>query len=203
MGNSHTAYVMESMMDDLAKLAGQDPVVFRRAYLAKHPRVLNVLNTIAEKAGWGSALPKGRARGIAIHESFGSVCAHVAEVSLVGGSIKVHRVVSAFDCGIVVNPLTVRAQIESAIAFGLSAALYGKVTLKDGVVEQSNFHDYPMLRISEMPRIEVHLIESSNAPTGAGEPGVPPVAPAVANALFALTGKRLRDLPFNVDALKA
>ncbi|HEX9391793.1 MAG TPA: xanthine dehydrogenase family protein molybdopterin-binding subunit [Usitatibacteraceae bacterium] len=203
VGHTHTAFAMESMMDDLAKAAGQDPVEFRRAYLAKQPRVLKVLNTAAEKAGWGSPLPKGRARGIAVHESFGSVVAHVAEVSIDQGQIKVHRVVSAIDCGLAVNPLTIAAQVEGAAAYGLSAALYGQVTLKDGVVEQSNFHDYPVLRLNEMPKCEVHIVETgAKSPTGVGEPGTPPIAPAVANAVFALTGKRLRTLPFNAEELK-
>jgi len=200
VGHTHTAFAMESMMDDLAKQAGKDPVEFRREYLAKHPRILKVLNTAAEKSGWGSALPTGRARGIAVHESFGSVCAHVAEVSVDNGQIKVHRVTSAIDCGLAVNPLSIVAQVEGAMVFGLSAALYGKVTLKDGVVDQSNFHDYPVLRLAEMPKIDVHIIDSgASSPTGVGEPGTPPIAPAVANAVFALTGKRLRTLPFNLD----
>jgi len=133
-----------------------------------------------------------------VHESFGTVCAQVVEVSLDKGKIKVGRVVAAIDCGIAVNPLTISAQVESAIAFGLSAALYGQVTLKDGVVEQSNFHDYQVLRIAEMPKVEVHVVPSTAAPSGVGEPGTPPIAPAVSNALFALTGKRLRELPFKV-----
>jgi isoquinoline 1-oxidoreductase subunit beta len=202
VGHTHTAFAMESMMDDLAKAAGQDPVEFRRGYLGKHPRVLKVLNTVAEKANWGKALPKGRALGVAVHESFGSVCGQVAEVSVEGGQIKVHRVVAAIDCGLAVNPLTVSAQVESAIAYGLTAALYGKVTFKDGMVEQSNFNDYPILRMTEMPKIEVHIIPGGVSPTGVGEPGTPPIAPAVANAIFALTGKRLRALPFNTDDLK-
>ncbi len=198
VGHTHTAFVMETMMDELAKAAGKDPVAFRAEYLAKHPKVLNVLKAAAEKAGWGSALPKGVARGIAVHESFGSVCAHVAEVSIEKGQIKVHRVVSAIDCGMVVNPLTVTAQVESAVVYGLSAALHGGITLKDGVVEQGNFNDYPVLRIAEMPKVEVHIVSSNDAPTGIGEPGTPPIAPAVANAVFSLTGKRVREMPFKV-----
>jgi isoquinoline 1-oxidoreductase beta subunit len=197
VGHSHTGFVVETMIDEAAKAAGKDPVEFRRAMLSKHPRVLKVLDLAASKSGWGTALPQGRARGIAVVESFGSVCAQVAEVSLVGGAPKVHRVVAAFDCGLVVNPLTVEAQVQSAIAFGLSAALYGKITLKDGRVEQSNFHDYPVLRMSEMPKVEVHLVTGGDKPTGVGEPGTPPIAPAVANALFALTGKMARVLPLS------
>ena len=195
VGNSHTAFVMESMVDEIALSSGSDALAFRRGLLAKNPRVLRVLDLAAAKANWGAALPRGRARGIAVHESFGSVCAQVAEVSLAGDDIRVHKVVAAFDCGLVVNPLTVEAQLQSAIAFGLSAALFGQVTLKDGRVEQSNFHDYRVLRMNEMPLVEVHLVPSDEKPSGVGEPGTPPTAPAVANALFALTGKRARTLP--------
>lgn len=203
VGHSHTAHAMETTMDDLAKLAGQDPVAFRRAYLGKHPKMLKTLNLAAEKAGWGSPLPKGRARGVAVHESFGSVVAHVVEVSMDKGELKLHRIVSAIDCGLVVNPLTVAAQVESAIVYGMSAALYGKITLKDGVVEQSNFHNYPLLRMAEMPKVEVHIVPGGETPTGVGEPGLPPIAPAISNAVFALTGKRLRSLPFDLASLKA
>ena len=198
VGHTHTAFVMETMMDDLAKAAGKDPVAFRRDHLVKHPRIATVLALVAEKAGWGSPLPNGVARGIAVHESFGTVCAEVAEVSVDKGQIKVRRVVAAIDCGLAVNPLTISAQVESAIAFGLSAALYGQLTLKDGVVEQSNFHDYPVLRIADMPKIEVHIVQGGTVPTGVGEPGTPPIAPAVSNAVFALTGKRLREMPFKI-----
>jgi isoquinoline 1-oxidoreductase beta subunit len=195
VGNSHTAFVMETMVDEVAAASGKDPLALRRELLAKNPKVLRVLDLAAAKAGWGSALPRGRARGIAVHESFGSICAQVAEVSLAGDDIRVHKVVAAFDCGLVVNPLTVEAQLQSAIAFGLSAALFSQVTFKDGRVEQSNFHDYRVLRMNEMPLVEVHLVPSEEKPTGVGEPGTPPTAPAVANALFALTGKRARTLP--------
>jgi isoquinoline 1-oxidoreductase beta subunit len=196
VGHSHTAFVMETMVDEMAAAAGEDPVAFRRKLLAKHPRVLAALDLAAQKAGWGTPLPRGRARGIAVHESFGSVCAQVAEVSIEKGAVKVHRVVAAFDCGLVVNPMTVEAQVQGAIAFGLSAALHGAITLKDGKVQQSNFHDYPVLRMSEMPKVEVHLVPTTaDKPTGVGEPATPPIAPAVANAIFALTGKRPRTLP--------
>ena len=198
VGHTHTAFVMETMMDDLAKAAGKDPVAFRREYLGKHLRVLNVLNVAAEKSSWGGPIPNGVGRGIAVHESFGSVCAHVADVRIDNGLIKVLRVVSVIDCGLVVNPLTVTAQIESATAFGLSAALYGRISMKDGVVEQSDFHDYPVLRLNDMPKMEVHIVAGGTTPTGVGEPGTPPIAPAVSNAIFALTGKRLRELPFKV-----
>jgi isoquinoline 1-oxidoreductase beta subunit len=195
VGHSHTAFVMETMIDELAAAAGRDPVAYRRELLAKSPKMLGVLDLAASKAGWGAPLPAGRARGIAVHESFGSACAQVAEVSLEGGQVRVHRVVAAFDCGFAVNPLTVEAQVQGAMAFGLSAALFGEITLKDGEVQQSNFHDYRVLRIPEMPRVEVHLVPGGEKPTGVGEPGTPPIAPAVANALFALTGKRARKLP--------
>lgn len=197
VGHSHSAFAVESLIDEAAAAAGKDPLEFRRAMLAKHPRTLAVLELAASKAGWGTPLPKGRARGIAVTESFGSRCAQVAEVSLENDSVRVHRVVAAFDCGIIVNPLTVEAQLQSAVAFGLSAALHGKITLKDGEVQQSNFHDYPILRMNEMPRIEVYAVPVGDKPSGVGEPGVPPVAPAVGNALFALTGKRARMLPFD------
>jgi isoquinoline 1-oxidoreductase beta subunit len=195
VGNSHTAFVMETMVDEAAAAAGQDPVAYRRKLLAKHPRVLAVLNLAVEKSGWGAALPKGRARGVAVHESFGSVVCHVAEVSIVGGAVKVHKVTSAIDCGIAVNPLTVEAQVQGAIAYGLGPTLFSAITINDGKVEQSNFHDYRVLRGSDMPQVSVHIVPSGAAPSGVGEPGLPPIAPAVANALFVLTGKRARSLP--------
>ena len=151
-----------------------------------------------ERSGWSKPPAAGRARGIAVHESFGTVVAHVAEVSVQSNQIRVHRVTSAIDCGIAVNPLTIDAQVQSGMVFGLSAALHGQITLKAGQVEQSNFGDYPVLRIGEMPEVAVHIVPSSADPTGVGEPGTPPIAPAVANAVFALTGKRLRKLPFDL-----
>jgi len=195
VGHSHTAFVMESMIDELAASAGRDPVEYRRALLAHHPRHLGVLNLAAEKSGWGAKLPAGRARGVAVHESFGSWLAQVAEVSLEGGCIRVHRVVCAIDCGIAINPAGVVAQVEGAIAFGLGAALHSKMEIREGRPLQSNFHDYRVLRLDEMPVVEVHIVPSGERPGGVGEPGVPPIAPAVANAVFALTGERLRDLP--------
>ncbi len=198
VGNTHTAFVMETMIDEVAAAAGKDPLELRRKLLARHPRIVNALNVAADKAGWGTPLSKGRARGIAVHESFGSVCAQVAEVSLEGGKVTVHRVVAAINCGIAVNPLTIEAQVQSAIAFGLSAALHSAITFKDGKVEQGNFHDYQVLRADGMPKVEVHIVASTDKPTGVGEPGTPPIAPAVANALFALTGKRVRTLPIRV-----
>ena len=205
VGHSHTGFVMESLIDELAHEAKRDPLVYRRALLAKHPRHLGVLNLAAEKAGWAKALKKGRARGIAVHESFGSYVAQVAEVSLEGRaraprSIRVHRVVCAVDCGIAINPESIRAQIESAVAFGLSAVLHGRLSFREGRVQQSNFHDYPVLRLDEMPKVEVHIVPSTEKSGGIGETGVPPVAPAVANAVFALTGQRLRELPLQLPA---
>jgi isoquinoline 1-oxidoreductase beta subunit len=204
VGHSHTAFVMESFMDELAHAAGQDPYQYRRQLLARHPRTLKVLETAAKKGGWGKPLPKGRGRGIAVHESFGSFIAQVAEVSLDNkGNITVHRVVCAVDCGRIVNPDTIKAQMESGITFGLSAALHGAITLKNGRVEQGNFNDYPLVRMPAMPRVEVHIIESSEPPGGVGEPGVPPIAPAVANALFAACGARVRSLPLTPEKIKA
>jgi isoquinoline 1-oxidoreductase beta subunit len=199
VGNSHTAFAVESFVDELAHAAKRDPLEFRRALLAKAPRVRAVLELAAEKAGWGSPLPAGRARGLAVHESFGSIVAHVAEVSVEGGSIRVHRVVCAIDCGVCINPLGVGAQMESGIAYGLGAALHSELTMKEGRVVESNFHDYQVLRLHEMPQVEVYIVASKEKSGGAGEPGTPPIAPAVANAVFALTGKRLRELPFRFD----
>ena len=195
VGNTHTAFAVEAFVDELAHAAGKDPLVFRQGLLARDARRLAVLNLAAEKAGWGASLPAGRARGIAVHKSFNSYVAEVAEVSLEAGKPRVHRVVCAVDCGVVVNPDVVRAQMEGGIAYGLSAALYGRSDLERGGVVQQNFDTYRVLRMKEMPVVEVHFVASTEAPTGVGEPGVPPIAPAVANALFALTGKPVRKLP--------
>jgi isoquinoline 1-oxidoreductase subunit beta len=200
VGHSHTAFVMESLMDELALAAGKDPLDYRRALLKKHPRHLGALNLAAEKAKWGTPPPRGRARGVAVHESFGSYVAQVAEVSVDKGAIRVHRVVCAVDCGVAVNPETVRAQMESGIAFGLGAVLHSKLSFKDGRVEQSNYHDYRVLRMNEMPAVEVHIVTSTDKMGGVGEPGVPPIAPAVANAVAKLTGQRLRELPLHLKA---
>ena len=203
VGHSHTAFVVESFIDEVAHKAEQDPFEFRRKLLAGHPRHKGVLELAAQKAGWGTPLPSGRARGIALHESFGSFVAQVAEVSLdPPGKVRVHRVVCAVDCGRVVNPNTVEAQMESGIVYGLSAALYGAITFKDGRVEQSNFNNYPVLRMNEMPNVEVYIMPSQEQPGGVGEPGVPPIAPAVTNALFAITGKRIRRLPIRSEDLE-
>jgi isoquinoline 1-oxidoreductase beta subunit len=188
--------MIESFIDEMALAAGQDPVQYRRALLSKKPRHLGVLELAAEKAGWGTPLPEGRARGVAVVESFNSYVAEVAEVSLnPDRTIRVDRVVCAVDCGTVVNPDIVKAQVEGAVVFGLTAALLSEITIDKGRVAQSNFHDFPLLRMREMPLVEVHLVPSTEAPTGIGEPGTPPIAAAVANAVFTLTGTRLRSLP--------
>lgn len=198
VGHSHTAFAVESFLDELASAAKQDPLEYRRALLPKDSRERRALDLAAEKFGWGKPLAQGRAAGLAVHQSFGSYVAQIVEVSLEDGKPRVHRVVCAIDCGPVVNPLTVEAQMQSGIVYGLSAALHGELTLKDGKVEQSNFHDYPALRLAQMPKIDVHIVPSTDKMGGCGEPGTPPIAPAVGNALFALTGKRLRSLPFKL-----
>ena len=196
VGSSHTAYATEVFIDMAATAAGKDPVDFRMNLLGGHDRHKAVLKLAAEKANWGKPLPEGRARGVAVAESFGSFVAQVAEVSQNSdGSIKVERVVCAVDCGVAINPDIVRAQMEGGIGYGLSAVLKGAITLKDGVVEQDNFDSYEVLRMSEMPKVEVHIVPSAASPTGVGEPGVPPAGPAVANAVFALTGRRVTKLP--------
>ncbi|WP_053158744.1 xanthine dehydrogenase family protein molybdopterin-binding subunit [Pseudomonas sp. P1.8] len=201
VGHSHTAFVMESLIDELATAAGKDPVEYRRTLLKDHPRHLGVLNLAVEKANWKAPLPDGHALGVAVHESFGSYVAQVAEVSQDNLAIRVHRVVCAVDCGIAVNPQSIAAQMESCITFGLGFTLHSKLTLKNGQVEQSNYHDYQVLRLNEMPVVEVHIVPSSDKPGGIGEAGVPPTAPAVANAVFALTGQRLRELPLQLSGV--
>ncbi|UVW30264.1 molybdopterin cofactor-binding domain-containing protein [Massilia sp. H6] len=195
VGHSHNAFFKEGFIDELAHAAGRDSVAFRRALLGAHPRALAVLDAAVARAGQPAA---GRAHGVALHRSFGSTVAQVAEVSVKGGQIRVHRVVCAIDCGIAVNPNIVAQQMESGVLFGLSAALYGEITLKDGRVQQSNFGDYPVLRMHEAPQVETIIMPSAAHPEGVGEPGTPPVAPAVAAAVFKLTGQRLRSLPLRL-----
>jgi isoquinoline 1-oxidoreductase subunit beta len=204
VGSTHTAFATETFFDEMSHAAGKDALQARRELLASQPRHLGVLNMAAAKAGWDKPLAPAkvgekRGRGIAVHESFHSFVAQVAEVTVTAdGGFSVDRVVCAVDCGIAVNPDVIRAQMEGGIAFGLTAALYGEISFSDGRVEQSNYTDYPLLRIGEMPRVEVYIVESAEKPTGVGEPGVPVIAPAVANALFAATGQRLRKLPLHL-----
>jgi len=203
VGASHNVFVVESFMDELAATAKKDPVDYRRALLEKAPRAKAVLELAAEKAGWSLPLPQGSGRGVSIQFVFGTYMAQVAEVEVSkDGGVRVRRVVCALDCGSVVNPDTVRAQVQGAVIFGISAALYGEITLKNGRVEQTNFNTYQVLRMSEAPAIEVYLIENTESPGGMGEPGTSAVVPAVTNAIFAATGKRLRKLPVDPAELK-
>ena len=195
VGHSQNAFFLESFIDELAHATGKDPLAFREALLTDAPRYLVVLQLAAKKANWGSPLPSGHARGIALHESFGSIVAEVVEASIQSGKPKVHKVVCAIDCGTVVNPNTVIQQMQSSVNFGLTAALYGKIDIKDGIVQQINFTNYPMLHMADSPQVETWIVPSTRAPAGVGEPGVPPIAPALSNALFVLTGKRVRQLP--------
>ena len=203
VNHSQNAFFKESFVDEMAHAAGTDPYLFRRKLLAKQPRELAVLDAAARRAEWGSALPNGVFRGIALHGSQNSICAQVVEASVGDdGKVRVHRVVSAIDAGHVVNPLTVEMQTESAIVYGLTAALYGEITITQGRVEQSNFHDYPMLRLAEMPRVETVILASGGFWGGVGETPVPPLAPALCNAVFAATGKRIRSLPLKNHDLR-
>jgi isoquinoline 1-oxidoreductase beta subunit len=202
VGHSHTGYSVEAFFDEVAHAAGKDPYELRRKLLVNQPRMLAVLDLAAKKANWGAKLAPGVGRGIAAHFSFDSYVAQVIEASVgKNGEVRVHRVVCALDCGTVVNPDTVRAQMEGGIIFGLTAALKTEITFKDGRVEQNNFHDYQMLRMLESPEIEVHMVPSTEPPTGVGEPGVPCVAPALVNAIFAVTGNRVRRLPIRISEL--
>ena len=208
VGSTHTAVSTETFFDELAAAAGRDPVELRLSLLDAHPRHAAVLRLAADKGGWGTPLaPRAglrRGRGIAVHESFNSYVAQVAEVSVAAnGALRVDRVVCAVDCGTAINPDNIRAQVEGGIGFALAALLHGEITLVDGVVQQDNFDGYPVLRINEMPQVEVHIVPSSTAPTGIGEPGVPPLAPAVMNAIAAATGKRIYRLPIDTAALVA
>jgi isoquinoline 1-oxidoreductase beta subunit len=203
VGPSHNVFITESFVDEIAAAAKQDAVAYRRALLDKSPRAKTVLELAAQKAGWGQALPERVGRGVSLQSVFGTYMAQVAEVDVSkNGTVRIRRVVCAVDCGTVVNPDTVRAQIQSGIIFGTTAALYGEITLKNGRVEQSNFDTYQMLRINEAPVIEVYIVESSEPPGGMGECGTSAIVPAVANAIFAATGKRLRKMPVDTAALK-
>jgi len=198
VASSQNAFITECFLDEVAAAVGKDPFELRRTLLREQPRLRGVLELAASKAGWSSPPPTGRFRGIAVAESFGSYVAQVAEIAIDGGRLRVHRVVCAIDCGMVVNPDTIVAQMESAIVFGLTAALKGEISIADGRAVQSNFHDYPLLRLDECPDIEVHIVPSDAAPGGVGEPGTPPIAPAVANAVFAATGQPVRRLPIRL-----
>lgn len=198
VGNTHTAFVIESLIDELASRASIDPVTYRRSFFKNSPRHLAALNLAAEKAGWTTPLPRGKFRGVAVCEAMGSYVAQVVELSIVDKKIRVHRVVCAIDCGLAVNPDGVRAQMEGGIIFGLTAALYGEITIENGQPKESNFHNYKMLRLQESPDIEVHIVASQEKMGGAGEPGVAPISAAVANAVFAATGKRIRSLPISL-----
>jgi isoquinoline 1-oxidoreductase beta subunit len=200
VGSSQNAWVTECFFDELARLAGRDPLQARLALMADHPRHAGVLKLAAGKSGWGTPLPPGRARGIAVAESFGSYVAQVAEVSIDRGRVRVHRVTCAIDCGMTVNPDSIRAQMEGSIVYALTATLKGEITVADGRIVQGNFDDYPLLALNECPAIDVHIVDSGQAPGGVGEPGVPPTAPAVCNAVFALTGKPVRSLPIRLKA---
>jgi len=202
VGPTHNIYVVESFIDELANKAGKDPLEYRRALLGKSPRALAVMNLAAEKAGWGKPMPAGSGRGISVQFAFGSYVSQVAEVAVdKDGSVRVQRVVCVVDCGYTVNPDTVRAQMEGGIIFGITAVLYGQITLENGRVQQSNFHNYRMLRMNEAPLVEVYLLPSAEAPGGIGEPGTSALAPAVLNAIHAATGKRLRKLPVDTAQL--
>jgi len=203
VGHSQNAFFSECFLDELAAASGKDPYEFRRRLLQKAPRHLGVLELAATKAGWGEALPAGRYRGIAVLKSFESYVAEVAEVSVdkKSSGVRVHRVVCAVDCGRTVNPLTIEAQMQSAIVFGMTAALKGEITINKGRVEQGNFDEYQMLRMNEMPKVEVHIMPSDQPASGIGEPGTPPIAPAVCNAIFAATGKRIRRLPIRPEEI--
>lgn len=204
VGPSHNVFVTESFIDELAAAAKQDAVAYRRALLDHNPRAKAVLDLAAEKAEWAAPLPKGRGRGIALQHAFGSYLAQIAEVGVAkDGSVRVHRVVCAMDCGTVINPNTVQAQIQGGVMFGVTAALYGEITLKNGRVEQTNFDTYQILRMNEAPAIEVHVVKSAEPPGGMGEAGTSGIVPAIGNAVFAATGKRLRRMPIDTGALKA
>jgi isoquinoline 1-oxidoreductase beta subunit len=201
VGHNHTAHVMETMMDELSHLSGKDPVAFHLDLLAQKPRDAAVVLLAAEKSGWGTPQPGGRGRGLAYHYSFNTRVAMIAEVAVEKSILRVDRVVVAVDCGVAINPDVVTAQLEGAIGFALSSVLRNRITLNKGVVEQSNFDEYEPTRMREMPKVEVHIVKSTERPSGIGEPGVPPLAPAIGNAIFAATGTRMRSLPFDMKTL--
>jgi len=204
VGPTHNIFVVECFIDELAAATHRDPVEYRRALLDRQPRAKAVLELAAERAGWGKRLPAGQGRGISLLHAFGSYIAQVAEVTVSRqGDVRVQRVVCAVDCGTIVNPDTVEAQMQSGIIFGASAALYGEITFKDGRVEQHNFNDYRALRMNEVPAIEVCLVKNTEPPGGVGEPGTSAVMPAVANAVFAATGKRIRKLPLTPERIRS
>jgi isoquinoline 1-oxidoreductase beta subunit len=201
---THNAFMVEGFIDELAAAAKKDPVEFRRGLLGKAPRAKAVLDLAAEKAGWGTPMPAGKGRGVSVIFGFGSYLAQIAEVAVdKDGTVHVERIVAAFDCGRQVNPDTLKAQVQGGSIFGVTAALYGEITVKDGRVEQGNFDTYQLLRINEAPKIEVYLVNSTEEPGGAGEPATAGIAAAIVNAVFAATGKRLRKLPINTDELKS
>ena len=200
VGHSNTGFAVESFIDECAHAAGSDPYEYRLALLKDKPKHVAALKLAAEKAAWGTKLPAGRARGIAMHEMEGTIVAEVAEVSLIDGKPHVHRVIAAIHCGVAVNPRSIEQQLEGAVTFGLSAALFGEITLEDGHVMQSNYDNYEIVRIHEAPAVEVYIVPSTDPPTGVGEPGIAPIAAAVANALFSLTGVRARRLPLKHTA---
>ncbi|MGA7428009.1 MAG: xanthine dehydrogenase family protein molybdopterin-binding subunit [Rhodoplanes sp.] len=199
VGSTHTAYAVEAFIDEVAEAAGKDPIAFRLALIKDHPRHVAALKLAAERAGWGQSLPAGRFHGVAVAESFGTVVAEIAEISVENGEPKVHRVVCAVDCGIAINPDNVRAQMEGGIGFGLGAVLKSKLTLDKGRIVEGNFDGYEVLRLDEMPAVEVHIVPSEAKPSGVGEPGVPPIGPAVANAFYQATKRRVRALPFKLS----
>ncbi len=198
VGHSYSGFFKESFIDEIAHSIDVDPLQWRLDHTGDNPRLNKTLQMVAEAAAWGSALPKGRFHGIAAHTSFDAAVAQIAEISVEHGQLRVHKVTCAVDCGLAVNPDMIRSQIESGIIFGMSAALYGDIGVVDGRVTQSNFHDYQVVRMSEAPEIEVLIVDTDNPPTGVGEVGVPPIAAAIGNAIFAATGQRLRSLPFKL-----
>lgn len=203
VGPSQNTFVLESFIDEMAYAAGRDPFEFRRELLKDHPRLRHVLEVAADKSGWGTPVPMDRARGIAVVEDKGGLVAEVAEVSIEGDRVRVHKVTCAADCGQIIHPGIVEAQLSGSVIAGLTAALYGEITIEKGRVKQGNFNDYRLMRMREMPEISVHIVPNHEEPGGVGEPAVPPIAPAVANALFALTGKRIRRLPIRMESLSA